>query len=173
MPEILFWPVSGHGDLLAVVESGRSEAVEPGGSDPSGSDRVPERRLEILGEIDPENAPPAVVILAVKIDDGIAGPGGPATSLTDEHTLAGLRCSEDDNIGVEVVKLTVPRTRAVGRNGDELAGERNGGTVINGVRRSQSGGFGVLVLIFIEEECGGSGIESRPGLEGSIGVLVS
>ncbi|CAN6569851.1 unnamed protein product [Malus baccata var. baccata] len=116
-------------------------------------------------EIDPENAPPAVVMLAVKIYDGVAGPGGPATALADEYALTGSRCFEYDDIGVELVKLTVPWTGSVRGDGEEFSGEREGGTVIDGVRGSQSG------CDFVMEECGG--VESRPGFEVSTGILVS
>ncbi|KAM1003120.1 hypothetical protein ACFX2C_003485 [Malus domestica] len=127
--EILTGPVSRDGDLFAVVESCRDEAVEPRWSDSSGSDREPKRGLQIFGKmkIDPENAPPAVVMLAVKIYDGVAEPGGPATALADEYALAGSRCFEYDYIGVELMKLTAPWTGSVRGDGNEFSGERESG----------------------------------------------
>ncbi|KAM1650805.1 hypothetical protein ACFX15_003230 [Malus domestica] len=90
-------------------------------------------------KIDLETAPPAVVMLAVKIYDEVAEPGGPATALADEYALAGSQCFEYDYIGVELVKLTAPLTGSVQGDDDEFSGERESRTVIDGVRGSQSG----------------------------------
>lgn len=88
-------------------------------------------KFEVSRKINSENAPPAIISLAMKVNNTITGPRGPSSSLGHQNTFGRLRFMENNNISVELVKFTAPRSRPVGRDGYEFSGARNSRAIID------------------------------------------
>ncbi|CBI37008.3 unnamed protein product, partial [Vitis vinifera] len=145
-----------YGDSLTTLHGRRSETVNSWRGYPARS-LGNTRRLKTLRQIHAENAPPSIISLPVKVEVGIAGPGGPTTTLAYNNTLFRLRFPENNNISVQLMKFTAPRTRPIGCNSYELSGPRNRWTVIDNSVRSQLHNCLVIKP---------SGVNSRPADEG-------